>query len=163
MQCLWTAYGKETYQRPAWNSRRNYITVTAISWLKIKGVFRDTITWCTATYDNGWDSCCLTPTVPRWICTRTTCNLWMFCISNVHFGWTNIIVCELWELTFWRHASPPSSGYKIRGRRPTWAGGCRLKMKVIRSSETSVYTRSTWHHIPEDSNLHNHRCENLKS
>jgi hypothetical protein len=24
-----------------------------------------------------------------------------------------------------------------------------LKMEAIRSSETLVYTRSTWHHIPE--------------
>jgi hypothetical protein len=38
-----------------------------------------------------------------------------------------------------------------------------LKMKEIRSSETSVHTRSTWRHMPEDSILHSHRCENLKS
>jgi hypothetical protein len=32
------------------------------------------------------------------------------------------------------------------------------------SSETSGATqRTTWHHIPEDDTLHNHRCENLKS
>jgi hypothetical protein len=29
-----------------------------------------------------------------------------------------------------------------------------LKMKAIRSSETSVHTRSTWHHIPEAGVLH---------
>jgi hypothetical protein len=32
-----------------------------------------------------------------------------------------------------------------------------------RSSETSVHTRFTLRHIPEDDTLHNHRCENLKS
>jgi hypothetical protein len=38
-----------------------------------------------------------------------------------------------------------------------------LKMEAIHSSETSVYTRSTQRHIPEDGILHSHRCKNLKS
>jgi hypothetical protein len=38
-----------------------------------------------------------------------------------------------------------------------------LKMGAIRSSETSVHTRSTRRHIPEDGILHSHRNENLKS
>jgi hypothetical protein len=37
-----------------------------------------------------------------------------------------------------------------------------LKMEAARSSETSVHTRSTWRHIPEDGILHSHRRENLK-
>jgi hypothetical protein len=38
-----------------------------------------------------------------------------------------------------------------------------LKMEAIRSSETSVHTRSTLRYIPEDGILHSHRCEDLKS
>jgi hypothetical protein len=38
-----------------------------------------------------------------------------------------------------------------------------LKMEAIRSSETSVNTRSTRRHIPEDGILHSHRRENLKN
>jgi hypothetical protein len=38
-----------------------------------------------------------------------------------------------------------------------------LKMEAILSSETSVHTRSTRRHIPEDGILHSHRRENLKS
>jgi hypothetical protein len=39
-----------------------------------------------------------------------------------------------------------------------------LKMEAICSSDTSVGTqRTTRRYIPEDSTLHNHRCENLKS
>jgi hypothetical protein len=37
-----------------------------------------------------------------------------------------------------------------------------LKMKVIRSSETSVHIWTTRRYIP-DSIIHNYRCENLKS
>jgi hypothetical protein len=38
-----------------------------------------------------------------------------------------------------------------------------LKMEAIRSSETSVNTISTRHHIQEDCFLHRHRRENVKS
>jgi hypothetical protein len=39
-----------------------------------------------------------------------------------------------------------------------------LKTEATYSSETSVdFQRTIQHYIPEDSNLHNHRCENLKS
>jgi hypothetical protein len=38
-----------------------------------------------------------------------------------------------------------------------------LKMEALRSAETSVHTRSTRRHIPEDGILLSHRCENLKS
>jgi hypothetical protein len=38
-----------------------------------------------------------------------------------------------------------------------------LKMKAIRSSETSVHTRSTRRYIPENGTLHSHRRGNLKS
>jgi hypothetical protein len=51
---------------------------------------------------------------------------------------------------------------------PAYAGSSfsdfsTLKMEGIRSSETSVHTRSTRRHIPEDGTLHCHRRENLKS
>jgi hypothetical protein len=36
-----------------------------------------------------------------------------------------------------------------------------LKMEAIRSSETFVYTGTTWHHIPENGILHSHRREDL--
>jgi hypothetical protein len=52
---------------------------------------------------------------------------------------------------------------KSASEEPAWAGGSTLKMQAIRSSETSVYTRSTRHHIPEDGILDSHRCENLNS
>jgi hypothetical protein len=58
--------------------------------------------------------------------------------------------------------------YRLHPRPPAHAGFSltdfsTLKMEVIRSSETSVHTRATWRHIPQDSILHSHRNENLKS
>jgi hypothetical protein len=39
-----------------------------------------------------------------------------------------------------------------------------LKMEETCSSETSVdFQQTTWHDIPEDRSLHNHRCESFKS
>jgi hypothetical protein len=48
----------------------------------------------------------------------------------------------------------------------SWFLACKfftLKMEVICSFKTSFYTGSTWHRIPEDSILHSHHHENLKS
>jgi hypothetical protein len=36
-------------------------------------------------------------------------------------------------------------------------------MEAVRSSETSVHTRTTRRHIPENGIFHSHRRENLKS
>jgi hypothetical protein len=44
-----------------------------------------------------------------------------------------------------------------------FGGTYRLHLQTISYSETSVHTRSTLRHIPEDGILHSHRRENVKS
>jgi hypothetical protein len=46
---------------------------------------------------------------------------------------------------------------------PSLSTPSTLMMGAIRSSETSVFTRATLRHIPEDSILHSHHRENFKS
>jgi hypothetical protein len=53
----------------------------------------------------------------------------------------------------WRNLAPPSSGWPI----------LVTLMKALSSSETSVVTRAIQRNIPEDTILHSHLRENLKS
>jgi hypothetical protein len=66
------------------------------------------------------------------------------------------IILKLKNAVFCRLQPPAQAG-------STHADFSNLKMEVILSSETSVHTRSTRHHIPEDVILLSHRRENLKS
>jgi hypothetical protein len=89
---------------------------------------------------------------------------------------------EMWSHVdlMWTNVSEESIASILRveksaSEEPAWAGGCTLhagslfadfstlKMEAIRSSETSVHTRTTRRHIPEDSILQAHHHEKLKS
>jgi hypothetical protein len=79
--------------------------------------------------------------------------LWVACGSK----WTSDRMKStiFWDITYRLHLQ----GWKTKlSKKPAW------KQEAICSSETSLDTqRTTWRYIPEDSTLHNHRCENLKS
>jgi hypothetical protein len=65
----------------------------------------------------------------------------------------------LWDIT-------PCRPLKVNGPALTMlpCSALTLKMEAICSSETSGdFQRTTRPYIPEDSALHNHRCENLRS
>jgi hypothetical protein len=72
--------------------------------------------------------------------------------------------------TFRRNMIPSSGSKNKPSEKPaskqvaTSAYFSTPKMEAICSSETSVdFQRTTRRYIPEDSSLHNHRCEYLKS
>jgi hypothetical protein len=77
-----------------------------------------------------------------------------------------------WRMTpsgMWRrvdHVKTDASEERITSIIRVWLWGLilfTLIMEEIRSSGTSVLTRFTWRHIPEDGILHSHRRESLKS
>jgi hypothetical protein len=70
------------------------------------------------------------------------------------------------QVKFWRNISPPSWRFKRKtSKKPSWSRqqACSAEEGAIFSTKTLVdFCRTTWHYIPEDRNLHNHQCENLK-
>jgi hypothetical protein len=81
-----------------------------------------------------------------------------------------ISIMKMWDVVLCgSYVSPRFGGtYRLHLQPPAHAGSSladfsTLKMEAIRSSETSVHTRSTRRHIPEDGILHSHNRENLKS
>jgi hypothetical protein len=56
--------------------------------------------------------------------------------------------------------SPEIFFFKFAGSLFIWFSS--LKIELIRFSETSVHIRTNWRYIPEDGNIHKHRCENFK-
>jgi hypothetical protein len=58
-----------------------------------------------------------------------------------------------WDIT-------PCSPLKVNGR---FGGTCRLLFQGERISRARNQCESRWQACPEDRNLHNHRCENLKT
>jgi hypothetical protein len=66
---------------------------------------------------------------------------------------------DLWERIYLSRAT---AGYLLHtGCVLVWFS--TLKMEVIRFSETSIHIWTTRRYIPEDSSIHNYRCENHKS
>jgi hypothetical protein len=75
----------------------------------------------------------------------------------IYLVWTDILEECITSIFRVEKSEPPAHAGSLLADFST------LKMEVICSSETSVHTRSTWRHIPEDSILHSHHRENLKS
>jgi hypothetical protein len=62
---------------------------------------------------------------------------------NVTGGVVNLVICKINGFMAVRQQPPAHAGSSL-------ADSSTLKMEKIRSSETSVHTRSTRHHIPKD-------------
>jgi hypothetical protein len=83
---------------------------------------------------------------------------WLNCwgIPLVTRGFKCFIKCGLYKLYKMQSAATCSRWFLARGF-------VYPEDEAMRSSETSVHTRSAQRHIPQDGILHSHRCENLKS
>jgi hypothetical protein len=85
----------------------------------------------------------------QFLATCISFRTWAIHILKNAVFW-EMVPCRSW-------LQPPThAGFSI-------ADFSTLKMGAIHSSETSVYTRSTRPHIPEDDILHSHRLDNLRS
>jgi hypothetical protein len=121
---------------------------------------------------------------------RTFCEQFIFSLVVKKFIVVGEFKCSLtWRMPssgMWRGVDLEWTIFRVEksaSEKTAWAGGWRwrlqveailssetsvhadlstLKMEGMCSSETSVITRSTRHHIPEDGILHSHRRENLK-
>jgi hypothetical protein len=62
-----------------------------------------------------------------------------------------------------RKSAEQETGLQQVARHLLHAALFTLKMEVIHSSETSVHIRTIRRYILEEGNLHNYRCQNLKS
>jgi hypothetical protein len=70
------------------------------------------------------------------------------------------VTLSAYDPTFFRNILSPSRHLIHAGFLLGWFS--TLKIEVIHSSKTFVHIWSTWHFIPEDGNIHNYCCENLK-
>jgi hypothetical protein len=67
------------------------------------------------------------------------------------------------NVVFWAMAPRSVRRLLITVNVPNSPSIVALMMEAFRSSETSLITRATRRHIPEDDIRHSHRRENLKS
>jgi hypothetical protein len=106
--------------------------------------------------------------------TRYLPDEWSYTCEEYHLLGYNAVQSVESQPTFRRNILPPFSGSKNKQAElclpPAYtlvscsAYFSTMKMEAICSSETSVdFQRTTRRHTPEDSTLHYHRCENLKS
>jgi hypothetical protein len=134
---------------------------------KVHELTSDVLRMILSLHKNGNNEMHINENFPCQVSTKSVKGFLRYIEWKVHL-WPRVTLTSL-RKNMAHNRNYPSTTGSIQYLQPRAHAGSSLadfstlRVEAIRSSETSIHTRSTRRHIPEDGILHSHGRENLKS